>query len=192
MTVLDSQDDISNDVGWIYVMSNQAFPELLKVGYTLGDPKDRVRELSSSTAVPHPFEIDFLFVCENPQEVEQKVHRRLHAHRVNPQREFFRTSSDLLQTTILSVIYDADFSAAEGDIYLIGAAMVVEAFRVMVRHPDRFKQVDAQDPVRSAATLLKREFVDVLPPSAVTIKQKLNEILEERIREAESSRSIKA
>ena len=142
MTVLDSQDDISNDVGWIYVMSNQAFPELLKVGYTLGDPKDRVRELSSSTAVPHPFEIDFLFVCENPQEVEQKVHRRLHAHRVNPQREFFRTSSDLLQTTILSVIYDADFSAAEGDIYLIGAAMVVEAFRVMVRHPDRFKQVD--------------------------------------------------
>lgn len=180
------QGDELENVGWIYIMSNPSFPELLKVGFTLGTPGDRVKELSASTAVPHPFEIEFVFVCENPQEVERQVHGLLHAHRVNPHREFFETTVEVVQVTVLSVIYNADFSAAKGDIYAIAAATMMEAFRLMVRHPSRFKEVDAQDPLRSAANYIKRDFVDLLPVQAASIKQKLSEVLNERIKEAEA------
>ena len=78
--------------GFIYVLSNAAFPNLLKIGKSSKDPTtDRIQELNS-TGVPTPFNCEYYIFCENFNEIELAVHKRLSDLRYNPNREFFRIS----------------------------------------------------------------------------------------------------
>ena len=44
--------------GFVYIMSNPAFPQLLKIGKSGKDPTgDRVKELNQ-TGVPEPFKVE--------------------------------------------------------------------------------------------------------------------------------------
>ncbi|WP_163086807.1 GIY-YIG nuclease family protein, partial [Acinetobacter baumannii] len=43
--------------GFIYCLENRSFPGIYKVGMTERSPSTRCDELSSSTSIPHPFEI---------------------------------------------------------------------------------------------------------------------------------------
>jgi hypothetical protein len=76
-------------VGYIYILSNAAHGDLLKIGFTCGSVEGRAAELSS-TGVPHPFEIEFFQLTEEVEEVEKMVHAELQANRPNASREFFR------------------------------------------------------------------------------------------------------
>ena len=40
--------------GWVYILTNEAMPGLVKIGYTMNDPAIRAEELSSDTGVPLP------------------------------------------------------------------------------------------------------------------------------------------
>ncbi len=75
--------------GYLYILTNRAFPGVLKIGYTDRDPNARVAELNN-TSVPHPFEIAFEALVDRPQELERLVHREIENTRENAQREFFR------------------------------------------------------------------------------------------------------
>ena len=77
-------------VGYVYVLSNQQMPGLVKIGFTTKDVKVRVAELSSATGVPAAFEIEYYCLTKNPEDVELQVHRHLSKHRL-PNREFFST-----------------------------------------------------------------------------------------------------
>ena len=51
--------------GFIYIMSNSAFPNLLKIGKSTKDPtKDRVSELNQ-TGVPEPFKVEYYALVED-------------------------------------------------------------------------------------------------------------------------------
>ncbi|MEY0302593.1 GIY-YIG nuclease family protein [Providencia manganoxydans] len=76
--------------GWVYVLSNEAMPNIFKVGLTTTHPKKRARELSSSTGVPEKFEIVKAFISENPAKDEAAIHKELARYRVNEGREFFK------------------------------------------------------------------------------------------------------
>ena len=77
--------------GFIYVMSNPAMPGMFKIGKSIKDPnKDRLAELSSSTSVPEPFELEYYCFIEKFDAFETRLHRELSAFRPNPTREFFR------------------------------------------------------------------------------------------------------
>jgi len=77
--------------GFIYVLSHDAMPGLLKVGFTVGPVEKRAAEIGSATGVPGPFKIERKFaVYVNPQEMERKVHRALSYARPHDHREFFR------------------------------------------------------------------------------------------------------
>lgn len=78
-------------VGYIYVLSNSAMPGLLKIGFTNRDVKERVEELSASTGVPTPFEIEYYCLTRNVETVEAEVHRRFSKSR-QPGKEFFSIS----------------------------------------------------------------------------------------------------
>jgi hypothetical protein len=78
-------------VGYMYILSNPAIPGLLKIGFTNRDVKDRVAELSSATAVPKRFEIEYYCLTRDVEEVESRVHQHLSAHRA-PGKEFFSVS----------------------------------------------------------------------------------------------------
>lgn len=83
--------------GWIYAMTNQSMPGLVKVGFTLKDPWQRAAELHD-TGVPTPFEVALEMLVYDPEEVERRLHDRLVVHR--HAKEFFscdvRTVRDAL------------------------------------------------------------------------------------------------
>jgi hypothetical protein len=75
-------------VGFVYVLSNPAFPGLLKIGFTTRSIEERIAELNCSTSVPAPFEVVGYYSCENPQKDERTVHLALDCCRA-PGKEFF-------------------------------------------------------------------------------------------------------
>lgn len=74
--------------GYVYILSNESMPRLLKIGYTERSVEERVVELNS-TGVPVPFEVDAIFYSANPQEDESLIHNSLCNFRINKCREFF-------------------------------------------------------------------------------------------------------
>lgn len=84
--------------GIIYVMSNELFPELVKIGTTNGstskDVERRRKELSSCENMPQPFEAQFAICVNNYQKIETIIHKGLAKLRHNPHREFFKLSVD--------------------------------------------------------------------------------------------------
>ncbi len=78
-------------VGRVYILTNQAMPGLVKIGFTKNSVEERVRELFT-TGVPSEFKIEFQIECRDPEGVEQAVHEYLTEHRHQSIREFFRTN----------------------------------------------------------------------------------------------------
>jgi hypothetical protein len=79
---------MTGDYGFIYLLANDAMPCYYKIGCTERAPHRRAAELSSGTAVPHPFRVVLYIEVDNFQAREQALHDHL-SFRVNTQREFF-------------------------------------------------------------------------------------------------------
>lgn len=77
--------------GWVYVISNKAMPELIKVGFSMKDPELRAAELNH-TGSPHPYVVDYEVLVNEPRNVEQAVHGHLRNHREG--KEWFRCSAE--------------------------------------------------------------------------------------------------
>lgn len=79
--------------GFLYVLCNDSFPGLLKIGFSVKVPSERAGELYS-TGVPDPFTIAYYCLVENAKALELEIHNRLADKRHRDGREFFRTESD--------------------------------------------------------------------------------------------------
>jgi len=77
---------------WLYIMSNETMPNLLKIGFTNKTPDKRAKQLSRSTGVPLEFKVEYAFKCFNSQQLESEIHRYLLSSRINTNREFFEIS----------------------------------------------------------------------------------------------------
>ena len=78
--------------GFIYIMSNVALGNRIKIGKSSRDPKSfREKELND-TAIPESFKVEFSAFVENFDEIEKQVHQVLDQHRPNKNREFFTCS----------------------------------------------------------------------------------------------------
>lgn len=78
---------------WVYILSNESQPNMYKIGYTSHDDIDkRVKQLSRSTSVPTPFNLEWAFRCFNAERLEGEVHQALKGHRISKDREFFAIS----------------------------------------------------------------------------------------------------
>lgn len=75
--------------GWVYVISNPAMPDLVKVGFSLKDPALRAQELDG-TGIPHPYKVEYEALVVNPRLVEQRAHVAL--AQVHERKEWFRCS----------------------------------------------------------------------------------------------------
>ncbi len=87
--------------GWVYVISNQAMPGVVKVGYSTKDPELRASELNN-TGAPHPYVVEYEALVEQPRDIEQRVHRRLSDHREG--REWFHCSPEFAVSVIQEVV----------------------------------------------------------------------------------------
>ena len=62
--------------GWVYIITNKAMPDLLKVGYSTKDPALRANDLHN-TGVPHRYVVEYDALVEEPYLIEQMfLHRK--------------------------------------------------------------------------------------------------------------------
>ena len=76
--------------GWLYVLSTRESPELLKVGMTIRDMEQRVREINTATGVAIPFAVRRCWRVSNPRAAEKLAHQTLREFRLRDDREFFQ------------------------------------------------------------------------------------------------------
>ena len=75
--------------GYIYILSNPAFKNLVKIGRSVKDPSEfRVKELYDS-GVPQPFRCEYWALVDEHEKAETKIHAILKSSRPNPKREYF-------------------------------------------------------------------------------------------------------
>ena len=75
--------------GFVYVLLNPSYPDLVKIGLTERTSEERARELRTS-GVPTPFIVLYDDLVTDCNAVEAAIHRRLAGYRVSEDREFFR------------------------------------------------------------------------------------------------------
>jgi len=100
-------------LGIVYILTNPAMPDLIKIGRTDGALVERVRQLSSVPGVPLPFEVFFAAEVENTAGWEKALHEAFDDRRINSRREFFRLSPDkpaailkMLQVANVTPVFD--------------------------------------------------------------------------------------
>ncbi|MFX0102999.1 MAG: GIY-YIG nuclease family protein [Candidatus Hodarchaeota archaeon] len=81
-----------SDVGFVYLMTNPAFPDYVKIGRSTRDPELRRIELSRSTGVPRSFRLECKILVKEHVRVEGILHQKFRKFRVNKDREFFEIS----------------------------------------------------------------------------------------------------
>lgn len=80
---------MNNNSQIVYVLTNEAMPNLVKIGKTTrSDVQTRMNELYSS-GVPFQFECVYAVEVDDCSVVEKALHVAFNPNRVNPKREFF-------------------------------------------------------------------------------------------------------
>jgi len=78
--------------GYIYCLTNEAIPKLVKIGKTTRNPLVRASEISAATGVPTPFEVAWARKVPDMDKAESALHTELAEYRLTRRREFFRCS----------------------------------------------------------------------------------------------------
>ena len=76
--------------GYVYCLTNEAIPKLVKIGKTARNPLVRAAEISAATGVPTPFEVSWARKVPDMDAAESALHKALSAYRLSRRREFFR------------------------------------------------------------------------------------------------------
>jgi T5orf172 domain len=82
-----------HSVGFVYVLSNESMPGIVKVGKTTLLTEDRAKALFS-TGVPPPFDIEYRAMTSLPTDVERRSHNLLAPWRLRGNREFFKVTPE--------------------------------------------------------------------------------------------------
>lgn len=105
--------------GWVYVITDPAMPELVKVGFSTKDPILRAEEFNG-TGHPYAYEVAYEVLVFQPFEVEQAVHRALKDKREG--REWFRCSSREAIAAIKDVVNCSHLYESPNDLSTTGDA----------------------------------------------------------------------
>ena len=88
--------------GFVYVMSNKAYPGIYKIGSTYGDPEERAEELTG-TGHLHPFKVEMSYEMKDAEYYEKSIHKILEKNRVNKNREFFDIDLSVLKGVLIKL-----------------------------------------------------------------------------------------
>ncbi len=87
--------------GWVYVLSNPSFPNMVKIGMTSRENYAvRIDELNRATGVPTKFKAEYAHPSPDPYQLEQLLHKYFAGRRVNEDREFFHVSTEEVKLAI--------------------------------------------------------------------------------------------
>ncbi len=94
-----------NKKGFVYVLLNPSFPNLLKIGQTQRTPEQRAKEIYK-TGIPTPFIVAYEQEISDCILVENLIHEKLSKNRSNYEREFFNIPLKEAVKVIQGVIDD--------------------------------------------------------------------------------------
>lgn len=77
---------------YVYVLSNENMPGLLKIGYTKKHPEERAKQVSRSTGVAGKYKVEFALRCHDGIGLEFEIHKELSYCRVDSQKEHFQVT----------------------------------------------------------------------------------------------------
>lgn len=133
--------------GYVYVMTNEAMPGLVKVGFTDRDPEIRAKELES-TGVPYPFDVEYQILVDNPYQIEQRAHHDLNEFK--ERKEWFCcTVSEAIASIKKSVTGDIYFESSPRKEYLQKARKIAEQQKE--EQEKRLKQIEKEKKERTIA-----------------------------------------
>lgn len=89
------------ETGWVYVITNESMPGLVKVGVTKNRPEQRAKELDE-TGSPTPYKVETAFLfSEAAERIEKRAHALLADVRVRGNREWFKCLAGLAAEKVL-------------------------------------------------------------------------------------------
>lgn len=77
----------------VYILTNEAMPEYIKIGFTHGDVTERLKQLDR-TGTPLPFEVYYAAIVENAEKEEKWLHSIFADRRARDSREFFKMNPE--------------------------------------------------------------------------------------------------
>lgn len=169
-------DDAEEQGGIVYVLTNDAMPNMVKIGRTSGDGVERrVAELSRATGIPLPFKVAVARTVHDARVVERALHIAFGPDRVNPAREFFSIAPERA-IAIINAFSGQDLTpqterAVEQAIEASepGTLAAAKAFERKRRPPLNF--VDMGVPVGSTLIhIATSESVEVIEPKKVRLR----------------------
>ena len=97
----------NDNFGYIYVLSNKAYPNIYKIGSTYNNVDARAEELTG-TGHLMPFKVEAQIKIRSAEYYEKKIHSILSSYRVKQNREFFEIDLDKIKSCLndLSKITD--------------------------------------------------------------------------------------
>lgn len=168
--------------GWVYVLTNEAMPGLVKVGYTMKDPAIRAEELykdsktGAVTGVPMPFVVVYKALVVNPYQVEQAVHKLLEKKRLNEEREFFSCES-----------FEAIRHIRES-----AAVKFEESKEDVERKIQHQKSVEAQQAVERQRIAKEKERLETERRLTIEEAKRNQDLLEKKAKEDRSNQKVEA
>lgn len=119
-------------IGYVYILSNPAMPDFIKIGYSQKNPEIRAKELSN-TSVPLPYKVEHEELVEFPSVIERVLHSKLSNYRIAPDREFFRATVEHAAEELNLILYgDRNHSASF-------PKKVVSLLTLAEKYPESFK-----------------------------------------------------
>ncbi len=87
--VLTAAAENIGPVGYVYVISNPLFPDLVKIGFTDKTPEQRIDQLDS-TGLPESYIEHYRIRTINARELEKRLHMHFDSFRYKKDKEFFK------------------------------------------------------------------------------------------------------
>lgn len=142
--------------GIIYILTNPAIPDYIKIGYTAReDIKKRLNELYS-TGVPFPFKLHYAVKVENAKEIESKLHKIFSIHRENMDREFFKMDPERAKLT-LDLLGGTPITLEDNEIYEPETIEIIQKSRQALAPAFRFSMVNI--PIGSELTFSRDDSI---------------------------------
>jgi hypothetical protein len=136
-------------MSFVYVLTNEAMPGLIKIGLTENSVSERILQLDT-TSIPVPFQCYYAARVEDNKRVEKALHTAFGDFRVRPNREFFKLDPFRVKA-ILEVLSIEDVTPKNE---LVASPDDSKALRTIGKS-GKFRFSSAQIPIGSTLNFVK-------------------------------------
>ncbi|MGV6852803.1 MAG: GIY-YIG nuclease family protein [bacterium] len=138
----------------IYILTNEAMPDIIKIGKTERPIEQRMRDLYTS-GVPVPFECFHASVVDRSKNVESRLHSAFEKYRVNKNREFFEINPE----SVLEILEMVELQDVTPNVDVVETVEDTKAMTRLEQRAERFSFKMVGIPIQAMLTFLKDDSI---------------------------------